>query len=482
MLFSSAIFLFLFLPLTLLAYYFSPKKIKNYVLLLASLIFFAWGGVSYSIILIVSITVNYFFGLAIEKNRETKKGYRWTFAGVAINILVLALFKYANFFTRNLNEFFGIIHGPSIPETDILLPIGISFYTFHLISYLVDIYKGKSPASKNIFDAGLYVSMFSQLVAGPIIRYSDVWQQLKSRDHSLAKFSSGVERFVIGLAKKVLLANTLAVIADAWFTRSPPTIGALNAWLGILCYTFQIYCDFSGYSDMAIGLGRMFGFDFQENFNFPYSANSIREFWRRWHISLSSFFRDYVFIPLGGSRKGNVKTYLNLFLVFLLTGFWHGASWNFVCWGLYHGFFIILERIGLGKILDKIWKPIGVIYTFSVVMFGWVLFRSPDLTHALSYWKVLFDPAINPAQISWFMSCLNFELVAVFSVAVVGSFGLFTFLKKVLLKMYDQIKSSTLFFELSYHLVSVLFYGGLFLLSVLYLIAGTYNPFIYYRF
>ncbi|PBQ33833.1 membrane-bound O-acyltransferase family protein [Sphingobacteriaceae bacterium] len=482
MLFSSLQFLYLFLPITLLGYYLSPYKIKNYWLLLTSLIFFAWGGVSLTAILLASIILNYFFGRLIQKNSDSRKGYWWTFTGVSVNICLLAFYKYGNFFIYNLNNFLDFMMAPTLPQSSIILPIGISFYTFHSLSYLVDIYKGKTLAQKNIFDLALYICMFSQLIAGPIIRYSDVWQQLTERTHTLIKFSSGVERFLIGLGKKVLLANTFARVADLMFTSDVTTLGAANAWLSIVCYTLQIYCDFAGYSDMAIGLGRMFGFDFKENFNFPYMASSVKEFWRRWHISLSTFFRDYVYFPLGGNRVGNARTYLNLLLVFLLTGFWHGASWSFVVWGLFHGFFMVIERLGVEKILDKLWKPFSTLYTLLVVMFAWVLFRADTLTYAINYWKALFDFNVSSEQLSIFMRSINRELIIALAIAVAGAFGFFEWPHKKIeqLTFSSNPAARSLIFGL--HTFSILLYAGIIALCTLYLVAGTYNPFIYYRF
>lgn len=478
MIFSSPIFLYLFLPIVLLGYYLSLKKVKNYWLLLASLIFFAWGGVSYTIILIFSIILNYIFGILIESNKDSKKSYWWAFLGVACNILILGIFKYANFITHNLNLLFHVVHFKKIPETNIALPIGISFYTFHLLSYLIDIYKGKTLAQRNIFDLALYVCMFSQLIAGPIIRYSDVWQQLLNRQHSLSMFVSGVERFIIGLSKKVLLSNVFASVADPIFSSPPENLTALNSWLGIISYTFQIYCDFAGYSDMAIGLGRMFGFDFKENFNFPYMANSVKDFWRRWHISLSSFFRDYVYIPLGGNRVNISRVYVNLFVVFLLTGFWHGASWNFVVWGLFHGFFMILERFGFEKVLHKIFKPVAVVYTFFIVMMAWILFRADSLDYAIRFYKALFNFNIHDAQLFHFMKSVTSEYILVLIITVFGAFGFFEFVRK---KVFLGIKSNKLSdFMIPFFQITV--YGVLLLLCTSYLLAGTYNPFIYYRF
>ena len=430
MLFSSLIFLYLFLPLCLLGYYLININYRNYWLLFASFVFFAWGGVSYTLILLFSITLNYFYGLRIQKNLEKNRSYWWLFAGIVTNVLMLGVFKYANFIIINLNDLSNILSIPSIPEPHIVLPIGISFYTFHSLSYLVDIYRRKTTAQRNIFDLSLYIAMFSQLIAGPIIRYSDVWQQLRNRIHTQAKFASGVERFLIGLGKKVLLANTFARIADDLFVVDPSTLGGLNAWLGIICYSLQIYCDFAGYSDMAIGLGRMFGFEFLENFNYPYIAKSVKGFWRRWHISLSSFFRDYVYIPLGGNRVKLSRTYLNLLIVFTLTGFWHGASWSFVVWGLFHGFFMVIERLGFEKILNKTWKPIANIYTLLIVMFAWVLFRSSTLTYAISYWKAMFDFQFTGEQHSLLLSYINSEFILALVIAILGSFGVFKYLGK----------------------------------------------------
>jgi alginate O-acetyltransferase complex protein AlgI len=482
MVFSSILFLYLFLPITLLSYYLINIKYRNNLLLLASLIFFAWGGVSLTVILIGSILLNYIFGILIQKHIDTKKAYWWLFIGVFINLLVLIVFKYTNFIIENINEVTNVFSFKSIPETTIILPVGISFYTFHLLSYLVDIYRRKTLAQRNIFDLALYVSMFSQLIAGPIIRYSDVWQQLKTRVHTNIKFASGIERFLIGLAKKVLLANTFAKVADEIFAVSATDLSAPAAWLGIGCYTLQIYCDFAGYSDMAIGLGRMFGFEFLENFNYPYIAKSVKEFWRRWHISLSTFFRDYAYIPLGGNKIKVSRTYLNLILVFFLTGFWHGASWSFVVWGLFHGFFMVIERLGFDKILDRIYKPLANIYTLLVVMFGWVLFRSETLGLAIEYWKTMFIFKSNLQQMELFTSYLNLEFYLALSIAILGSFGFFNFIKKYLEAITSSPKIANKFFTYIYHSCSMIFYAGILIICSLYLIAGTYNPFIYYRF
>lgn len=482
MLFSSLLFLFLFLPITLLGYYLINKNYRNYWLLLASLIFFAWGGVSFTLILLASIVLNHIIGLKIQRYLDSRRAYWWLFAGVSANLLILGIFKYANFIIININSLFSHLSIPLIPDTNIILPIGISFYTFHSLSYLVDIYRRKTTAQKNIFDLSLYICMFSQLIAGPIIRYSDVWKQLRGRTHTLPKFSSGVERFLIGLGKKVLLANTFARVADDLFASNVTDLNAANAWLGIICYSLQIYYDFSGYSDMAIGLGRMFGFEFLENFNFPYIAKSVKEFWRRWHISLSTFFRDYVYIPLGGNRYKIGRTYLNLLIVFFLTGFWHGASWSFVVWGLFHGLFMVIERLGFEKILEKTWKPVANLYTILVVMFSWVLFRSETLTFALQYWKAMFNFQASDVQSGLFLSYMNLELYLAFIIAIAGALGLFAYIGRTVEKYFAAENLSAKVLSYSFHIGSVIFYASILIACSLYLIAGSYNPFIYYRF
>lgn len=478
MVFSSLVFLFCFLPITLLLYYLLPFRVKNYWLLFCSLVFFAWGGVSYTLIILISIIVNYFLGLILELKRDSPYGYYWLLAGVFINLSALAIFKYADFTVNNLNLLLEKWKIQPLTAPDILLPVGISFYTFHALSYLIDIYRKKSDAQHNLFDLALYICMFSQLIAGPIIRYSDVWTQLRNRHHHLSFFVSGIKRFLAGLGKKVILANSFALAADTVFNGSLNHLSYATAWLGLLCYTLQIYYDFSGYSDMAIGLGRMFGFNFMENFNFPYTAQSIKEFWRRWHISLSSFFKDYVYIPLGGNRYPGMKTYRNLIIVFFLTGFWHGASWTFVVWGLFHGLFIVLERSGLDRLLHKSGRITASLYTLLVVMMAWVLFRVNTLHDALLYWKALFSFKLTSKDWLVFTNHIDTELITLLSIGLTGALGGFKslhywFTKKVI--RYSWIKTLL-------NIVSILFYITILLLCILHLTAGTYNPFIYYRF
>lgn len=484
MLFSSLIFLYAFLPCVLLFYYLTPHKLKNIWLLLASLVFFAWGGVSYTIILIAAILLNYIFGRLIYTSKTQTSRKRYAGLGITLNILLLAVFKYSNFFTVNIDSLLQSLFIGSFPHTDIILPIGISFYTFHCISYLADIYRGKTSAESNLPDLALYVSMFPQLVAGPIIRYHDVQNQILNRKHSLAKFVSGINRFAIGLAKKVLLANTFATVCSHAFFLEPDTLDPYIAWLGIICYTLQIYCDFSGYSDMAIGLAKMFGFDFKENFNLPYTAASIRDFWRRWHISLSTFFRDYVYIPLGGNKIGSGRTYLNLLGVFFLTGLWHGASWNFVIWGMIHGFFITIERLGLEKIVLKRIPLLGHIYTIFVVMMAWIFFRIPDFSKAIEFIKALFRPAVNDWQTEFLFSLLDVEFIIALCIALLGAFGMFNKSGQLVLNMIKKSRSlmAVSSARLVFNLLKTIFVAGVLFLCTLYLLAGTYNPFIYYQF
>jgi alginate O-acetyltransferase complex protein AlgI len=438
------------------------------------LVFFAWGGVNFTFILVASIVGNFFFGIGISRERQKL----WLVIGLAFNVLILVIFKYTDFIVENINQLLLHTTYKSFEKPGIILPVGISFYTFHSVSYLVDIYRGKCSAQKNIFHLALYIAMFSQLIAGPIIRYSDVWKQLTMREHRLNDFVYGIKRFIIGLSKKVLLANTLALVADNSFNSPTQGLSSSNAWLGIICYTFQIYYDFSGYSDMAIGLGHMFGFSFKENFNLPYSALSIQDFWRRWHISLSGFFRDYVYIPLGGNQSGPVRTYMNLISVFFLTGIWHGASWTFVVWGFFHGVFLIIERLGLGKILQKTWAPLANSYTWLVVMVGWVFFRSNTLNEALDYLRCMFDinPHGNTSGVSF--AVITPELLLVLLCAGVFAFPLphFHFTAKPKFeRVYRLLKTG-------FGYILPVLYLSLLVLCTLYLISGSYNPFIYYRF
>ncbi|CCY77494.1 MBOAT family O-acyltransferase [Brachyspira aalborgi] len=392
MLFSSMIFLWFFLPLVFCSYYLIDKRFKNILLLISSIIFYAWGGVSYSLIMLSSIIINYIFALLIDKaiednNLKNKKIY--LALCIIINLSILGYFKYTNFIISIINS---LSQNKIIELTNIVLPIGISFYTFQALSYVIDVYRGHNKAQKNIFNLALYISFFPQLIAGPIVKYHDIENQILNRNESLENIFYGIKRFIYGLSKKVILANMFALSCDEILKQPTDELGTALVWCASVLYTLQIYYDFSGYSDMAIGLGRMFGFNFLENFNYPYISKSIKEFWRRWHISLSTWFKEYLYIPLGGNRKRKLFTYINLLIVFFATGLWHGASYNFILWGLFHGFFLVIERIFLGKLLEKNkLKFINHIYVIFVFVIGWVLFRADDLKHAFELYKLMFS-------------------------------------------------------------------------------------------
>lgn len=471
MVFSSTIFLFLFLPLVLLGYYLLPKKAKTFFLFIASLIFYAWGEDVLVFVMLFSCIVDFQAGKLIE--RGWRKTGLWL--SVVTNISLLGCFKYFNFTFDNINSlasYFGYqgILFENIPT--ILLPIGISFYTFQTLSYTIDVYRGKVSANHNFIDFAAYVTMFPQLVAGPIVRYADINKQLKNRVLSWGKFYEGSERFIIGLAKKVLIANTFASVVDAIYEAPLEHVSSELMWLAAIAYTFQIYFDFSGYSDMAIGLGKMFGFDFLENFNYPYVARSIRDFWRRWHISLSTWFRDYVYISLGGNRRGALRTYVNLFLVFFVTGLWHGASWNFVVWGLFHGFFIVLERVGFDTILKVLGRPIQHAYTLLVVVVGWVLFRIEDLEAAGCYLYYMFlEPTTGDMNVS--DQLMYFQFNDKTWVFLIIAILLSTPIYNILMWPIKKYKIP---------LIKPLFLVILFMLSIIYVGSESYNPFIYFRF
>jgi alginate O-acetyltransferase complex protein AlgI len=391
MVFSSPIFICVFLPLVLGLYYLLPKATNNAVLVAASLVFYAWGDPLAAVALIIpSVTINFFLGRIVGAAAGQRR--RYAIAGaVTFNLAVLIVFKYWGFVVSNVNPLLGAIGAPSLPAPEINLPLGISFFTFHIISYLVDVYRGILPPQASLAAFALYIVNFPQLIAGPIIRYRQMAGQLGARVVAFGDIEYGVLRFTTGLAKKLLLADPIGEIADAVFGIPAADLTTGAAWLGVACYTLQIYFDFSGYSDMAIGLARMFGFRFPENFNYPYAANSIQDFWRRWHMTLSAWFRDYVYLPLGGNRFGPWHTVRNLWIVFLLTGAWHGASWNFIVWGLWHGLFLSLEKIGaVARLLERLPQVIRVSYVLAVVMLGWVFFRASDLGYAIAFLRRMF--------------------------------------------------------------------------------------------
>jgi len=463
--FSSLLFLFLFLPLALAFYFGMPAKGRNYVLLLFSFLFYAWGETRFLWIMIISICANWALGIGIGKFRNKDRFI--LILGIIFNLSLLVYFKYFDFFIESFKIDSHAISFLYLPE--IYLPLGISFFTFHSLSYIIDVYRKQVQPQINLFDLALYISIFPQLVAGPILRYHDLAPQLSSRIHSIDLFSSGVKRFAVGLAKKVLIANVVGRYADLIFNSSGSDLPVLSAWIGVLCYTIQIYFDFSGYSDMAIGLGRMFGFRFLENFNFPYSAKSIKDFWRRWHISLSTWFRDYLYIPLGGNKTKAGRSYFNLILVFFLCGLWHGASWNFIVWGLFHGLFLILERGWWGRIVEKTPVLIQRAYTLLVVIIGWVFFRTENLGQATRFLKSMF--LFDSVSFKLDYRIQNPEIIIYLLIGL----GSIIFINS---ESYKKVRST---FEKSTVLqgcVILMLLG----LSSLSLAGGTYNPFIYFRF
>jgi alginate O-acetyltransferase complex protein AlgI len=484
MLFSSNVFLYLFLPITLGLYFVTPRPLRNGLLLFTSLFFYAWGEKLYILILLASITLNYAMGLIIHRVRRPRSADLAVGLAVLANLGLLGVFKYANFFVDNLNLVLDHLGQAPVHIDRVRLPIGISFFTFHALSYVIDVYRREVPALKNPVDFALYISFFPQSIAGPIVRYNDVAAQLKQRTITVEGFAEGIRRFIMGLAKKMIIANTLAFPADAIFGLPTEELTWSVAWLGVICFTLQIYFDFSGYSDMAIGLAKMFGFQFKENFRYPYIAQSITEFWRRWHISLSTWYRDYLYIPLGGNRRGAARTYLNLVVVFFLCGLWHGANWAFIFWGLFHGVFLVIERMGVGKVLEESWRPIRHGYALLVVMVGWVFFKATTLTAALDYLAAMagfghglgirYSPGIY----------LNADVVLVLVTAVVASLPVLPFLKGLQDRMADEHGSvwRTWFVEPVMAFTPVVALLLLLLVSAMLLAGSTYNPFIYFRF
>ena len=471
MVFSSNVFLFIFLPIVLIIYYVLGHKAKNYWLLLASLFFYAWNQPQFLWIILYCIVTNYFGGLIIDKIEQKQRKTIWTSIIVCLNLGCLFYFKYFNMTAELLEHIFR----REFSFTEVILPIGISFFTFQSMSYIFDVYRKKVPVQKNIFKLALYIVLFPQLVAGPIVRYSDVAAEIDERKAEFDNLLFGMKRFIIGLFKKAVIANAMASTADAIWGIAPNENTVATAWMGIIAYTLQIYFDFSGYSDMAIGLGRMFGFHFNENFSLPYISKSISEFWRRWHISLSSWFRDYVYIPLGGNRK---HVYLNLAIVFLLTGIWHGANYTFIFWGIWHGCFILLERFLKNRrkreFSATLWsKGLSHLYTLLVVMIGWVFFRADSLSQGLAYCKSMLGliPNIQPGfEVGWYLD--NYT-VFILTVAVLWSTPLLTKIKMAILKGLNRKISD--FVE----------YMGLLLMffySVMRVVSSTYNPFIYFQF
>jgi alginate O-acetyltransferase complex protein AlgI len=496
----------LFLPVLLGLYFIRGSRehgaFGNWLLLVASVIFYAKGGGAFTWLMLGSIAFNYWMAIAVDRARGSTgapsaaaadiRAKRWVAFAVAVNLVVLGVFKYANFFADNVNTLFLVLHARPVVVPRVLLPIGISFFTFHAISYVVDVYRRDATAQKSPVHAALYLLLFPQLIAGPIIRYRDIADQLARRIVTVEDFAVGVRRFVIGLAKKVLVANVLAGPADKIFAMRLAELSTGHAWLGIVCYTFQIYFDFSGYSDMAIGLGRMFGFRFPENFRWPYAAASVQGFWRRWHLSLSTWFRDYLYIPLGGNRVSPARQYRNLVTVFFLCGLWHGASWNFVIWGLWHGAFLVIERVrGRG---DRARNPQSAIrsasgvsrwpvwphvYTMLVVMIGWVFFRADTLSGAVAFLKAmagLTTAAPTPYTIQWYLTSeLWIALVG-------GAIGSTPWLPALAARVDRAARAERPAVAWSASLVSTAMLMALLVASIMQMAANTYNPFIYFRF
>lgn len=467
MLFSSQVFLYFFLPITLIVYYLSPKRFRNFILLIASLIFYAWGEPIYILIMLFSTVFDYINGLLIDKfqkKNQDKYAKIVLIVSVVGNLAILGFFKYSDFLISNINSLFN----SNISLLAIALPIGISFYTFQTMSYTIDVYKQNVKAQKNFISFATYVTLFPQLIAGPIVKYRDVSESLENRKENITDFSEGIKRFIIGLFKKVMIANNAGFIWESIHSLPYSEISLSLAWIGAICYSLQIYYDFSGYSDMAIGLGKMFGFHFLENFNYPYIAKSITDFWRKWHISLSSWFKEYVYIPLGGSRKTIARTVINLLIVWFLTGLWHGASWNFVVWGLYFGVLLIIEKFVLKKVLDKMPSFIRHLYTLFFVVISWVIFACPTLEDGLNYISIMFN--FNNEIISTESIYLISTHFVLFIIAIIGCTPIFK-------KIKEKLKNNKIFMIIEIIICLILFF-----ISLSFLVGSTYNPFLYFRF
>lgn len=468
MVFSSILFLFYFLPFVLILYFLSPRKYKNMVLFLSSLLFYSWGEPKYIWIMIFSTVLDYTCGRKIhfhKINNQLKESKIWLLVSIVTNLGLLGFFKYSDFLIGNLNSLFNL----SIPLLNIILPIGISFYTFQTMSYTIDVYRGDTKVQNSIISFGTYVTLFPQLIAGPIVRYQTVAEEIDNRIESYQLFGEGIKRFIIGLGKKVLLANSVGLIWDNISKLDIINIPTLTAWIGIIAFSFQIYFDFSGYSDMAIGLGKMFGFNFLENFNYPYMSKSITEFWRRWHISLGTWFKEYLYFPLGGNRVGKFKFLRNILVVWLLTGIWHGASWNFALWGLYFGIILIFEKLFMLRLLEKISPIIARIYTLGLIVLSWVIFAFDSIVDGLNYMKLLFSNSSVGLYDNGSIYLL-YTNVILFTVLGISS----TDIPKKLWKNIGQ--------KYNVYLLENLFLLMVFILSIAYLVDQSYNPFLYFRF
>lgn len=468
MVFSSLIFIFMFLPITLICYYLVPKVKRNLVILISSLFFYGWGEPVYIFLMVVSIVINHIGGLLIEENREDSEKCKFIFITVlVIDLGSLVFFKYYGFLIDNIN----LIFNSSLRIKSLALPLGISFYTFQLISYIADVYTGKVMAQDNIITFGAYISMFPQLVAGPIVQYNYVKEQLFNRKESILNFGRGTERFIIGVGKKVLIANNLGIIWKSIKCLPSNEISMVSAWIGIIAFTLQIYFDFSGYSDIAIGLGKMMGFDFLENFKYPYIARSISEFWRRWHISLGSWFRQYIYIPMGGNRRGLGIQFRNLMIVWFATGLWHGASWNFVVWGIYFGLLIFMEKIFMADFLNKIPRVFAHMYTIVLIMISWVFFETDTLWSALSYLKIMFGISGNVI----IDNLAKYTIRTNFLILIIGILAVTPLFKNTLTMLKTKFKLKGVTVAIVCNII-ILF------ISTVYLVSDSYNPFLYFRF
>ena len=464
MVFSSLTFLQCFLPLCLLAYFVAPKAWRNGILFAFSLLFYAWGEPVYVLLMIFSTVLDYTCGQLAERYRGQRRAKAALLVSVCVNLGLLGVFKYSDFLICTVNSLFGT----AMPQPNLPLPIGISFYTFQTMSYTIDVYRGEAKAQKNIINFGAYVTLFPQLIAGPIVRYQTVADELEHRECTVELFSSGIKRFVCGIGKKVLLANNIGLLWEAASAQTTPTV--LTAWLGVIAYGFQIYFDFSGYSDMAIGLGHMLGFRFLENFNYPFLADSITDFWRRWHISMGTWFKDYVYIPLGGNKGGLVKQLRNIAIVWLLTGFWHGASWNFLLWGAYFAVLLIVEKLFLYKWLQKAPAVLAHIYTMFFVCISWLIFYFTDLGEGLTCLKAMFGVGVS----SFATPTVVYDLLRYLPLLAVCVLAATPLPKRI----FDALKNR--FVTMRY--AQVLLLAGAFLVITAYLVDSTFSPFLYYRF
>ena len=469
MVFSSLLFLFFFLPITLLLYFCGSRKMKNAILLIVSLIFYAWGEPVYIFLMLFSAVADYFHGLFIEKHRlkTPLKAKLGLLSSIVVNLGLLSFFKYADFLIENVNH----LLGTSVATLDLPLPIGLSFYTFQTMSYAIDVYRGRVKAQRNPLTLALFVCLFPQLIAGPIVRYEIIERELNNRSVRLDQFSAGAQLFLIGLGKKVLLANNIGFLWSEIQQQSPAELSVLSAWMGIAAFGLQLYFDFSGYSDMAIGLGKMFGFSFPQNFNYPFVARSITEFWRRWHMTLGGWFRDYVYIPLGGSRKGKCRLYLNLFIVCGLTGLWHGAAWNFVAWGLYFGVVIAIEKAGVLALLEKVHPIFQHLYAFVIIMISWTLFVFEDITMSLTYLKIMFGFSGQALVNEQFMYDAYTNAV-LFLMAFFGSLPIWKVLRSKFTR-WNRVMDDIVIPVCCLIILA---------LSTAYLADDSYNPFLYFRF